>query len=103
MTRIRYFTGYVNARPNNPQKRIRQQTELRALRTIPHLTIHLGSCLEKPTRMPLHPPPATGPKTVQVMKSEEKGSDVDLASYLLVDAFDGVLSVIDNVMSWFLS
>ena len=43
---------------------------------------------EKPTRMPLHPPPATGPKTVQVMKSEEKGSDVNLATYLLVDAFD---------------
>lgn len=38
--------------------------------------------------MPLHPPPATGPKTVQVMKSEEKGSDVNLAAHLLVDAFD---------------
>ncbi len=37
--------------------------------------------------MPLHPPPATGPKTVQVMKSEEKGSDVNLAAHLLVDAF----------------
>ena len=39
--------------------------------------------------MPLHPPPANGPKTVQVMKSEEKGSDVNIACYLLVDAFDG--------------
>jgi hypothetical protein len=38
--------------------------------------------------MPLHPPPAAGPKTVQVMKSEEKGSDVNLACYLLVDGFD---------------
>ena len=44
--------------------------------------------LEKPIRMPLYPTPATGPKTVQVMKSEEKGSDVNLATYLLVDAFD---------------
>ena len=50
--------------------------------------MHLGSYLEKPTRMPLHPPPLVGPKTVQVMKSEEKGSDVNLAAYLLVDAFD---------------
>jgi hypothetical protein len=58
------------------------------LRTIPHLTIHLGSYLSKPVRMPIHPPPATGPKTVQVMKSEEKGSDVNIATYLLVDAFD---------------
>jgi uncharacterized LabA/DUF88 family protein len=88
INRIRYFTAHVNARANNPQQRVRQQTYLRALRTIPHLTIHLGSYLEKPTRMPLHPPPAVGPKTVQVMKSEEKGSDVNLAAYLLVDAFD---------------
>jgi uncharacterized LabA/DUF88 family protein len=88
LNHIRYFTAHVNARPNNPQQRLRQQTYLRALRTIPHLTIHLGSYLEKPVRMPLHPPPATGPKTVQVMKSEEKGSDVNLAAYLLVDAFD---------------
>ncbi len=88
INRIRSFTAHVNARPNNPQQRVRQQTYLRALRTIPHLTIHLGSSLEKPTRMPLHPPPAAGPKTVQVMKSEEKGSDVNLACYLLVDAFD---------------
>jgi uncharacterized LabA/DUF88 family protein len=88
INRIRYFTAHVNARPNNPQQRVRQQTYLRALRTIPHLTIHLGSYLEKPTRMPLHPPPPAGPRTVQVMKSEEKGSDVNLACYLLVDAFD---------------
>jgi uncharacterized LabA/DUF88 family protein len=88
INRIRYFTAHVNARSNNPQQRIRQQTYLRALRTMPHLTIHLGSYLEKPTRMPLYPPPTTGPKTVQVMKSEEKGSDVNIATYLLVDAFD---------------
>jgi len=88
INRIRYFTAHVNARPNDPHQPIRQQTFLRALRTIPHLSVHLGSYLEKPTRMPLHPPPATGPKTVEVMKSEEKGSDVNIACYLLVDAFD---------------
>jgi len=38
--------------------------------------------------MPIHPPPAAGPRTVLVMKSEEKGSDVNIATYLLVDAFD---------------
>jgi hypothetical protein len=64
INRIRYFTAHVNARPNDPQQPLRQQTFLRALRTIPHLSVHLGSYLEKPTRMPLHPPPATGPKTV---------------------------------------
>jgi len=41
--------------------------------------------------MPLHPipPPPEAPTLVKVVKSEEKGSDVNLASYLLVDAFDG--------------
>lgn len=88
LNRIRYFTAHVTARPNNPLQPRRQQIYLRALRTIPHLSIHLGSYLEKPVRMPIHPPPPAGPKTVQVMKSEEKGSDVNLACYLLVDAFD---------------
>ena len=50
---------------------------------MPHLTIHLGSYLKKPIRMPLYlASPATGPKTVEVMKSEEKGSDVNIAAYL---------------------
>lgn len=87
--RIRYFTAHVIARPNDPQQPQRQQALLRALRTIPCLSVHLGRYLENPTRMPLHPPPINGPKTVEVMKSEEKGSDVNIACYLLVDAFDG--------------
>jgi len=86
--RIRYFTAHVSARPNDLNQPIRQQTYLRAIRTIPHLSIHLGRYQQKPTRMPIHPRPLTGPKTVEVMKSEEKGSDVNIATYLLVDAFD---------------
>jgi uncharacterized LabA/DUF88 family protein len=34
-----------------------------------------------------HPPPE-GPRTVEVIKTEEKGSDVNLATYLLLDAFN---------------
>jgi hypothetical protein len=37
--------------------------------------------------MRLEKPPRRGPKTVAVLKTEEKGSDVNLASYLLLDAF----------------
>ena len=33
-------------------------------------------------------PPADGPKTVEVIKTEEKGSDVNLASLLLLDGFN---------------
>ena len=35
--------------------------------------------------MPLAKPPPTG--AVEVLKTEEKGSDVNLATYLLLDAF----------------
>lgn len=37
--------------------------------------------------MPLANPSPGGPKTVEVIKTEEKGSDVNLATHLLVDAF----------------
>ena len=39
--------------------------------------------------MPLAKPPRRGARTVEVLKTEEKGSDVNLATYLLLDAFDG--------------
>ena len=37
--------------------------------------------------MPLDEPKPFGPKTVEVIRTEEKGSDVNLASHLLVDGF----------------
>jgi hypothetical protein len=45
-----------------------------------------------------HPLP-NGPRTVEVVKTEEKGSDVNLATYLLVDAFNKdceVAAIISN-------
>jgi hypothetical protein len=88
INRIRYFTARVKARPHDPDQPMRQETYFRALRTLPNLTIHQGSYLEKPVRMALFPVPLSGPKTVQVIKSEEKGSDVNIATYLLVDGFE---------------
>ncbi len=37
--------------------------------------------------MPLANPRPGGARTVEVVKTEEKGSDVNLATYLLLDAF----------------
>ena len=85
--RIRYFTALVSAREDKPQGPVRQHTYLRALGTLPHVSVHLGHFLVTRTRMRLADPPATGPRTVEVTKTEEKGSDVNLATYLLVDAF----------------
>jgi uncharacterized LabA/DUF88 family protein len=87
INRIRYFTAIVSARPGDPQQPQRQQAYLRALQTIPRLTIHRGRYLTHPTRMLLAHPVPGGPVTVEVIKTEEKGSDVNLATYMLFDAF----------------
>jgi uncharacterized LabA/DUF88 family protein len=89
LNRIRYFTALVKARPHDPSQPIRQQTYLRALRTLPTVAIHYGTYLESKVWMQLVTPPPGGPAKVQVLKSEEKGSDVNIASYLLLDAFEG--------------
>ena len=38
--------------------------------------------------MPMINPPPRGPQTVEVLKTEEKGSDVNIATFLLLDGFD---------------
>ena len=82
---IRYFTALITSRPSDLTQPQRQQTYLRALRTIPHLTVHLGHFLPKTIRRPLAQPPAFGSRIVEILDTEEKGSDVNLASYLLLD------------------
>lgn len=88
--RIRYFTALMKPNPHDPDKHVRQATYLRALGTLSDLTIHEGRYIKKPVKMALHPipDPPTPPTLVKVVKTEEKGSDVNLASYLLLDAFD---------------
>ncbi len=73
INRIRYFTARVRPRPDDPNQQQRQQAYIRALETIPNLSVHHGHFLAHPVRMPLANPGASGPKTVEVMKTEEKG------------------------------
>ncbi len=87
--RIRYFTAQVIGRLGQTDSDARQQAYLRALATLPTVSIHLGHFLTKTVRMPLAHPVPGGPRTVEVIKTEEKGSDVNLASHLLADAFRG--------------
>lgn len=89
INRIRYFTARVIPPPSDPEQAQRQQIYLRALATLPNLTIHYGHFLRHRVRMALVAPLPNGPRTVEVWKTEEKGSDVNLATYLLLDAFDG--------------
>ncbi len=84
INRIKYFTAAVNPRDSDPDQPTRQQIYWRALRTIPSLTVVLGSFLTHEVIMPLAPP-ASG--FARVLKTEEKGSDVNLATHLLIDGF----------------
>jgi len=86
--RIRYFTALVQSR-TDPQQIVRQQTFIRALQTIPNLTVHYGHFLNSVVSMRLAVPPPTGSLYVRVIKTEEKGSDVNIATYLLMDAYEG--------------
>jgi NYN domain len=85
LNQIRYFIARVSSihDPKTPQ---RQDTYLRALKTIPHLTIHEGTFKTNTVMLPLASPAAGGPRMARVLKTEEKGSDVNLATYLLLDA-----------------
>ena len=93
INRIRYFTALVNPTPTDPHNRLRQQTYLRALETIPNLTVHRGRFATNRKKRWVADPRSNKPtprlplQTVDVIEQEEKGSDVNLASYLLVDAF----------------
>ncbi|MCY3655648.1 MAG: NYN domain-containing protein [Chloroflexi bacterium] len=78
--RIRYFT----ARVTDHEASVRQAAYLRALATIPNLTIHEGHFRTYPTSMPR----TDGGGMAEVYRTEEKGSDVNLASHLLFDACD---------------
>jgi NYN domain len=86
VNRIRYFTARVQARPGDVDAPLRQDLYLRALGTLPEVEIHYGYFLTNVARMHLVPP-GNPPRTVQVLKTEEKGTDVNLATYLLLDAF----------------
>jgi uncharacterized LabA/DUF88 family protein len=100
-----YFTAAIKPQPHDPGQRQRQQCYWRALRTVPHLTLVEGTFLQSRKKMPRVEPrwiralqrrlshwPRfrrwAAPRTVDVLRSEEKGSDVNLATQLLLDAMD---------------
>jgi uncharacterized LabA/DUF88 family protein len=88
---IQYFTARVSARAHNPSAPLDQQVYLRALRTIPNLSITFGHFLTH--SVPMRLSGVNPPKKVFVEKTEEKGSDVNLAAHLLRDAYNRNLDV----------
>ena len=90
---VKYFTApltvnELSKRRGDPGQPARQAEYWRALETIPNLEIILGHFRVDARFMPLAN--ASGPlKYAPVWKSEEKGSDVNLAAHLVWDAARG--------------
>ena len=87
--RVCYFTALLDSRPGDPSKPQRQLVYLRAIATIPELYIYYGVFRSGVKRRPLARPVHGLSSFVEVRDSEEKGSDVNLATRLLVDGFMG--------------
>ncbi len=105
---VQYYTARVSGR-FDPLAPARQPLYLDALKTVPEVSIHMGTFLSSEKFAGLVTPPEFRPRiaalpqpwpsVVKVIKVEEKGSDVNLASHLLLDAFQGnfdVAAVLSN-------
>jgi len=85
--RIKYFTARLRARPHDPSQPQRQDIYFNALKHhCPHVEFFFGTFLTHTVRSRLANP-IRGHRTVDVIKTEEKGSDVNLAVHLLNDAW----------------
>lgn len=89
IVKVKYFTAIVKPASWDQSKSVRQQTYLRALATIPQIEVFLGSFQAHAVRRPL----ADGSGSVVVVDTKEKGSDVNLATELLVDGFANAYDV----------
>lgn len=86
INRIHYFTALMKNAANDDQIELRQQIYLRALATLPKVEIHYGKFETRRRRMRVWGSAHNEPRTVWVSRTEEKRSDVNLATYLLIDA-----------------
>lgn len=89
INRIRYFTAKIKPLPWDLSGPQRQAAYIRALETLPNLSIHYGTFKKRNKRRPLAEPTQGLPDVVEIIDTEEKGSDVNLASYLIMDGYKG--------------
>ena len=83
----KYFTARVGPRTGDPGQPFRQHIYLRALSTL-GIQIIYGRYLSHVVKMyRAHQSPGVNP-FVDVVKTEEKGTDVNIASHMLIDAAD---------------
>jgi hypothetical protein len=85
---VHYCTALVKGAPWDLHRSSRQQIFIRALETT-GVEVHYGSFLSNVVRMPLARPKPGGPRMVEVIKTEEKGSDVALGALLVAHGYQG--------------
>ena len=89
LVKVRYCTATVSAL-DDPQRPARQQAYLRSLRSLPLVEVTFGRFeTREKTRRLVHPAPGQNPE-VRVYQTEEKGSDVNLATHLILDGVEGL-------------
>lgn len=84
--KIKYFTAKVSPQPYNLDCHKRQYTYIRALQSMECCEIYYGFYLSNIKKAPLVQP-ISGKNVVNIIHTEEKGSDVNLATQLLLDGF----------------
>ena len=85
ITEIKYFTAHISPRNEKDKSPDRQKLYLKALSThTQELKIYYGHYLTSQIMAKVCEPP---PTYIKVLKTEEKGSDVNLALHILNDAW----------------
>ncbi|MBR1648596.1 MAG: NYN domain-containing protein [Alphaproteobacteria bacterium] len=86
---VKYFTAKIKSNKNEPERSLRQDIYLEALATNPKIQIKYGYFSIHKTKMPLAADWENGKiNTIEVIKTEEKGTDVNLAVQMVADAKD---------------
>ncbi len=85
--KVKYYTARVSGTPADQSKPQRQDVYLRALRHYrSEVEVYFGHFLSHPVTAPLARP-VDRERTARVIRTEEKGSDVNLAVHLLNDGW----------------
>jgi len=91
---VRYCTAKALPTESDPGQPMRQLRLLTALETLPEVQLIYGQHKERPTKVKLYGPNRkVQSPTVLVSKREEKGSDVNLAAFLVRDAALNVFDI----------
>lgn len=89
IARVRIFSARVQPRPHDLDQPNRQMSLWAANEAAARVSIHLGRFMVKHQNVKVLNPELVGHRRVRAELTEEKGSDVNLASYLLLDGFRG--------------